>query len=233
MILNNVAVQNFTGKADALQYPNTYSIIELQRTLPDISYTNENIYGYFIFFDQSQLASTGTLRTLIRTFMSCIFMNSNMIPMREWLQNKTGMNRQYGILASREYLFGQAGITEEMMTYDVPLSVIFLRRQQSGQSLYPQGCVVEALMPTLAEDTAQMIQNDQGKLLYCEGMIDAQETEELLAASGREKDYDGVHCKYIRYQGEQYLAVVRHFERIGIDIFLPAAVPCRQSQRTS
>ena len=27
MILNNVSVQNFTGKADALQYPNTYSII--------------------------------------------------------------------------------------------------------------------------------------------------------------------------------------------------------------
>lgn len=39
MILNNVAVQNFTGKADALQYPNTYSHYRAA----------EDIAGYFLY----------------------------------------------------------------------------------------------------------------------------------------------------------------------------------------
>lgn len=215
MILNNVAVQNFTGKADALQYPNTYSIIELQRTLPDISYTNENIYGYFIFFDQSQLVINRNIAYTYPDFYELYFHEQQYDTYEEWLQNKTGMNRQYGILASREYLFGQAGITEEMMTYDVPLPS-YSFEDNSLVRVCIRKAAVEALMPTLAEDTAQMIQNDQGKLLYCEGMIDAQETEELLAASGREKDYDGVHCKYIRYQGEQYLLLSATSERTGL-----------------
>ncbi len=107
MILNNVAVQNFTNKTDTLLYPNTYSIIELRKTLPDITNTNENIYGYFIFFDQSQLVINRNISYTYPDFYELYFHEQQYNTYEEWLQSKKSLHRQYGILASREYVFRQ------------------------------------------------------------------------------------------------------------------------------
>lgn len=204
MIQNNTAVKNFVNKKDARLYPNTYSINELQKTLPNISYTNRKIYNYFIFFDQNQLVINKDSAYTYSDFYKLYLHETRYDTYEKWLEDKTAPDKKYGLIACDEYIVRTAGITEDMMAYDAPLPS-YSFEDNSLVRIFVRREVFEEIMPALTENATQIIIDGQGVLLYSDGPVDAGELMNMMSSSEKETDYGDIHCKYVRYQGKEYL----------------------------
>lgn len=54
-LVSKAEVNKFKNMTDVMAYPNTYKINELQTSLPDLYHDNQEMYNYFIFFDNSEV----------------------------------------------------------------------------------------------------------------------------------------------------------------------------------
>ena len=60
-LVSKAEVNKFKNMTDVMAYPNTYKINELQTSLPDLYHDNQEMYNYFIFFDNSSMFFIRTL----------------------------------------------------------------------------------------------------------------------------------------------------------------------------
>lgn len=201
----NVQVNSFKRAAEVFTYPNTYRVYELRNSLPDLYLINQSVFDYFIFFDKSETVINKTIAYTYEEFYRLYLQETKYGSYEEWAENMKNGGSSYGLMPMESYLYKQES-TLAMLAYTRPL----LMQDSAGDGriqIYLEESVMETLMPSLADNSIQFIENASGRLLYLrDGDPQRQWTqEEIDDLKGVKEPGEGSWRQEEHFMGEKYL----------------------------
>lgn len=238
LIADNARVRQFIGRTDCFSYPNLYKIIELQNVLSDISFSNKYIFDYFIFFDKGEAVINSKTAYTYQDFYNLYLHEEQYETYEDWYSQRQTVSQKYGLTALQNYRLCTENTILPMLTYEIPVTSYSLS-DKCVIKIYIKKEAIETLMPAISYTGLQFITNRQGNMIYYENydLLDSvpsiagsespidnnsitdhvRSIRNLAKESGLSSE--GVSCKMVRYQGEQYLLTQCHSPRSGLTYY--------------
>ncbi|MCR5321136.1 MAG: AraC family transcriptional regulator [Lachnospiraceae bacterium] len=212
VITTSPDVNCFKKVENAMEYPNTYRIQELQSALPDLYLVNQAVYDYYIFFDNSQLVINKNKAYTYEQFYNLYLCKKGISSFDDWMAEREEESKHYGFLPMNTYHVYIDKTEGNFMGYTRPLASPVLGGN-GYVSIFMKDDVVESVMPTLEAGSVQTIQNFSGDIIYqkaeTEQQISQAELEQLLQEIETEKNtvqkkikLQGKDCILISYKSE-------------------------------
>lgn len=222
----NEAVNRFQNLTDAMLYPNTYKINELQAALPDLYLVNQSIYDYYIFFNNSEVVINNKIAYSYEQFYNLYLGPKSIGSFEEWRAQLSENGTLYGFLPIEEYDIRTAGRTEKLLSYSRPLS--FVPQNPKGYVyIYLKEDAIASIMPLLEPSSVQTIQDMSGKIIYCRDEIeDGVNEAELGDILSQESFAKELIQKTVRLRGDRYTFISFVSEESGLrySYFVPQIV---------
>lgn len=165
MIVNNDQVNAFAEYENAFSYGTTYSVIDLQDSLPDLSFLTDSLYGYFIFFDKSQVVINKNIAYTYDDFYRMYLHDATFQTVEDWKKSISGRVGSYGLINLRDYWFYHQSDPVPMISYEMPLFTYSLSRG-SRLILYVKTQTIDGIMPARQSDSYFVITGMDGKVIY-------------------------------------------------------------------
>lgn len=200
----NEKVNVFKNVEDAFAYPESYRIIELQKTLPNLIGINQSVFDYFIFFDKSEMVINHRIVYEYRDFYELYLRETDSGSYAEWYDSMKAKEVKYGLYPAENYSYLS---TEEkdLLVYVRPLMTVDGMRDNSVVKIYMESSVLDSFMPVLDKGSINLITNQDGDILYCSGRNEAAYE---IVRNVLEKDVSTDDENFtIRSGHEKYLAV--------------------------
>lgn len=215
MLAVNPEVQVFQYKKDVFEYPNSYGINELQNALPETYEINQSVFGYFFFFNQSEMVINASMAYHYEDFYNLYLREEKYENYQSWYEEIKNSTPVYGLRPSESYIFeGEKKVN--LLVYTQPLQDI---SDNSALRIYFRDTVLEQQLPLLPDGGIQYIMNKQGEILYSksEKEVDYSDlTEQLEHIDWKKK---GMQERTVDVQGEKYFAVQYQSEESGLTFY--------------
>nr|WP_103241154.1 helix-turn-helix transcriptional regulator [Acetatifactor muris] len=238
LIADNAKVRQFAGRTDCFSYPNLYKIIELQNTLSDISFSDSQIFNYFIFFEKGEAVINSKAAYTYKDFYDIYLHEEQYKTYDDWYSQEQHRTRKYGLATLQNYKLCTENSILPMLTYEIPVTSYSLS-DKCIIKIYIRKEAIESLMPAISYTGVQFITDRQGNVTYFEnynlfdsdismtaientadaGSLSNYISEIINLTKNKSVSAEGVSCKMVRYQGEQYLLVQCHSSRSGLTYY--------------
>lgn len=214
-IADNATVRAFAGKTSCFTYPNLYKIIELQKALSNISFMNEYIYDYFIFFDKSETVINAKTAYTYEEFYKLYFHEQPYENYEDWYGQKQNTQLRYGLNPLQNYVLCNENTLIPMLSYEIPI-ISYSLSDESVIKIYIYKEAITSRMPTLSDTGLQFITDRQGNVIFYDnyGLNDSESGDipfspENIQNLAEENNLstNGTACKMVRYEDTQYLLV--------------------------
>lgn len=168
LILNKKII-SFKNVEESFLYPNSYQIIELWDALPDLYQINQSIFGFYIFFDNSEMVISKEMAYEYEKFYELYLQDLEYATYEEWYQALLSNNNS-GLLPVKSYIYMKA---EEinLITYTSPLLGYDGKKCGTIEILLEES-ELELLMPSMTEDGIQYIEDASGNIIYSRSDMD-------------------------------------------------------------
>lgn len=173
------SVNQFKALFEPFQYPGSYQIIRLRDQLPDLRQTNQALFQYFIFFENSQLVMNSESVYTWEEFYQVYMHPSDCGTYEEWKEEMLNDELKFGLEGEEEYKYIRENKEIRLLTYTQPL----LNTGGGGMSqikIYFEPETLDTLMPAMPEGGIRMVLNGKGELLYLD--TGSTEVSERVAA---------------------------------------------------
>lgn len=204
LLVENEYVKRYANRENGFVYPRTYKIIELQDSLLDISFTNDYIYDYFIYFDRGKVVINRNIAYTYEDFYSLYFHQEQYKSYKEWEKQKFENNVEYGVDCVQNYYFESEKRFTPMLAYELPLTTYTLG-DKSYVKIYIKEEAITNRMPALQDNSLEFIMNGDGNIVYSESNgieFDAEDIRKMAEAF-----VEDAGNKLVDYQGKRYLIV--------------------------
>ena len=94
-LVSKAEVNKFKNMTDVMAYPNTYKINELQTSLPDLYRDNQEMYNYFIFFDNSEVVINKSIVYTYEQFYTLYMSRKDVGSFENWKTELAREGRHY------------------------------------------------------------------------------------------------------------------------------------------
>lgn len=200
------AVNQFKNLKDPFQYPGSYRIIELRNQLPELRQTNQSLFQYFVFFENSQIVMNSESIYTWEEFYRVYLHPADCLTYEEWKKEMTENEPKLGLEGEQEYTYVREEKDIRLLTYTQPL----LNTGGNGRSqikIYFKPETLDTFMPTMPDGGIRMVLNGKGEILYLDegtARIHNEETAALVMQQpiepGRTSDWTARLSGYGKYR---------------------------------
>lgn len=200
------AVNQFKNLKDPFQYPGSYRIIELRNQLPELRQTNQSLFQYFVFFENSQIVMNSESIYTWEEFYRVYLHPADCLTYEEWKKEMTENEPKLGLEGEQEYTYVREEKDIRLLTYTQPL----LNTGGNGRSqikIYFKPETLDTFMPTMPDGGIRMVLNGKGEILYLDegtARIHNEETAALVMQQpiepGRTLDWTARLSGYGKYR---------------------------------
>ena len=187
-LAGNMEVNAFKHEKDVFAYPKSYSVIELQKALPESYQINQSIFDFYIFFDQSEVVINKRIAYKYKDFYNLYLKERDSESYEKWYHQIKNNRPEYGIHPVETYLY--KGKEKNMLTYTRPLLTNGVSVDNSAVQIYFEEAVLETFMPTLSKGDIQCITDQKGNILYFRGDGDVLWDEKSIISMVRKSVLD-------------------------------------------
>ncbi len=215
-IVSNNKVNSFKHEKDIFGYPNTYKVIEFKNELPDVIETNQSIFDYYIFFNNSELMVNNKSVYTYEDFFDLCLSETESNSYEDGISHLQEV--QYGkrITPMKSYKY-KDDLDVNLLIYKQPLSTSSPNVNYGEVWIAIQDTVFEAVMPPMAEGIAQYIIDSDGNVLYSKVDISvlSQLEEEKITSSLLKTDNKDKQ-ELFKINGERYKSIEYMSEESGL-----------------
>ena len=168
-LVSKAEVNIFKNMTDVMVYPNTHKINELQTALPDLYHDNQEMYNYFIFFDNSEVVINKSIAYTYEQFYTLYMSKKDVGSFENWKTELAREGRHYGFLPLQEYDMHKTRTSkpvDKLLAYTRPISA-FDGAETGYVYIFLDDDVIDSNMPVPEKNSILTIQDFAGNLLYC------------------------------------------------------------------
>lgn len=174
------SVNQFKNLFEPFQYPGSYQIIRLRDQLPELRQTNQALFQYFIFFENSQLVMNSESVYTWEEFYQVYMHPADCGSYEKWEEEILNGELKFGLEGEEEYNYIREKKKIRLLTYTQPL-LNTGGREKSQIKIYFEPETLDTLMPAMPEGGIRMVLNGKGELLYLD--TEGIEVSERIAAA--------------------------------------------------
>ena len=164
-LAGDAGVNVFKNVSDPFGYPHTYGMISLRDALPGISQMNNSVFGYYIFFDKSEIVLNDSIIYQYRDFYDLYLRESDSESYEAWLSERMLDNTGTGLLPAESYTF-KDGEVLDLLIYVRPLLTDVDNSTAGRIWIALKQDVIDSLMPIIPEGGIQCIEDRENRIVY-------------------------------------------------------------------
>lgn len=215
-IASNDEVNIFKNLEDVMVYPNTHRIHDLQASLPNLQSVNQAVYNYFIFFDKSEVVINPSIAYTYEQFYSLYMTKHDVESFNDWKEELVKEGKRGGFLPMEEYAIHRhyaSDLHQNLIAYTRPIYAFDV--SATGYIyIYLDDSLIESVMPIPEENSIQVIQDQNGDILYCRG--DDDHGEDLVKLLKNLDPCQSMLQKTVRFRGTKYMLISYRSESSGL-----------------
>lgn len=218
-LVSKAEVNIFKNMTDVMVYPNTHKINELQTALPDLYHDNQEMYNYFIFFDNSEVVINKSIAYTYEQFYTLYMSKKDVGSFENWKTELAREGRHYGFLPLQEYDMHKTRTSkpvDKLLAYTRPISA-FDGAETGYVYIFLDDDVIDSNMPVPEKNSILTIQDFAGNLLYCKDESGlGNYNEELIALLEGLDEKQSFTQKKVKLQGIKYMMISYKSESSGL-----------------
>lgn len=144
------SVNQFKNLFEPFQYPGSYQIIRLRDQLPELRQTNQALFQYFIFFENSQLVMNSESVYTWEEFYQVYMHPADCGSYEKWEEEMLNGEVKFGLEGEEEYNYIREKKKIRLLTYTQPL-LNTGGRGKSQIKIYFEPETLDTLMPAMPE----------------------------------------------------------------------------------
>ncbi len=166
-IATNAYVNDFRNRSTVFDYPNSYRVYELCASLPELYQMGQAVFGFFIFFDQSETVISKSAAYTYEEFYDLYMEEEGYSNYEAWYTHMKEDEPSYGLSSIGTYIYKRNGTETEkkLFYYERPL-ISAGEPDHSRIRIYMEEESIEEILPVAMEGSVQLITNLTGKPLY-------------------------------------------------------------------
>lgn len=181
MLTTNAYVNAFRHRtSDVWNSPNSYRLNELRDALPEILSMNQNVYNYFIFFDNSNLVINDRDIYTWEDFYNLYLRAENDATYDQWKERMTEAPMTYGVIPETTYIYRNKE-KKELICYSRPLMTEDGVNNAGIWILFDKETVLNR-MPIMEPGCIQYIKDKSGDLIYYAAGKDVEQKQQEIIA---------------------------------------------------
>ena len=218
-IATNLYVNGFRTKTEVFDYPNTYRVYELCASLPDLYQTNQSIFEYFIFFDQSEMVIGKNVAYTYEEFYNMYMHADKYASYEDWYTYMKEETVLYGLSPMETYFYAKSE-TEKYLNlcyYERPL-MLMSTEPRSKIQIYMKESALEEMLPVPVDHGICFIEDLNGQMLYFrqDGSEESWQQERILDLRRQVRERQKGDRQQIQFDGEKYEVVKYVSDRSGL-----------------
>ncbi len=215
-IVSNIEINSFKHEREVFNYPNNYKIIELKGKLPNVFQSNQSIFDYFVFFNESEIVVNSQAAYKYKDFYNLYLKEAGYTSYEDWYLSIREEQQSKRVIPMKPYLYKDESYVN-LILYKQPLL------SNSGDINYGdvwvaiEDKILEAQMPPMVESSAQYITDSDGNILYSKfsgnellEFDTSKAVKDLLSVYNKAKD------KGLRINGEKHQIIEYKSENTGL-----------------
>lgn len=215
-LAGNIKVNTFRNMADAFEYPNTWKLIEMQETLPEMYQINPSVFDYYIFFGNSEMVVNKHIAYQYRDFYDLYLREKVSESYEKWYTRMKEEKPSYGLCPAETFLF-KNGAEMKMLVYTRPLFANSAVVDNSAVRIFFEASALERLMPVMPENSMQYIWDSGGNEIYGKENGEPCAKEAVKAAIKQAAQSEGGSGHTVaRLNGRSYFVLTYASEKSGL-----------------
>lgn len=164
-IVSNIEINSFKHEREVFNYPNNYKIIEVKKELPNVFQSNQSIFDYFVFFNESEIMVNSQAAYKYEDFYKLYLKEAESSSYEEWYSSMYKEQHSKRVIPMKPYLYKDESYVN-LIIYKQPLLSSSGNINYGDVWIAIEDTILETQMPPMVENSAQYITDSYGNILY-------------------------------------------------------------------